>query len=159
MRILEALRASLAAHHEELDDPDLMLILADSETGLLEALDGMLEIDQHDDALIAALKNTKDTMAVRLHRLQERKASRRTILEQALMLLERKALERPLATISLSDRPPSLVVDEEAKVPARFFDLKPVLNKRLAKEALEAGEDVPGARLSNGSVTLTVRRR
>lgn len=159
MRILGALRATLAVHHEELDDPDLMLLLADGQTNLLEAIDAMIEVDQHDDALITALKSVKDTMAVRLHRLQERKTSRRTILEQALLLLERKSLERPLATLSLADRPPSLVVEEEAQIPARFFDLKPSLNRRLAKEALEAGEEVPGARLSNGALTLTVRRR
>jgi hypothetical protein len=74
-------------------------------------------------------------------------------------LLERKSLERPVATLTLSNRAPQLVVDEEAQIPARFFDLKPVLNKRLAKQALEAGEEVAGVRLSNGCITLTVRRR
>jgi hypothetical protein len=81
------------------------------------------------------------------------------LLEQALLLLERKSLERPVATITLSRRPASLVVEEEAQIPARFFDLRPVLNRRLAKEALEAGEDVAGARLSENVLTLTVRRR
>lgn len=159
MRILEALKANLTVHDEELEDPDLMIILAEGETGLLELLDRMLEADLHDDGLISALKSNKDTLAVRLHRIEERRRSRRSILEQALILLERKSLERPTGTLTLSDRAPALVVDEEAQVPARFFDLKPVLNRRLAKEALEAGETVPGARLSNGSITLTVRRR
>jgi hypothetical protein len=159
MRVLTAIRASLAVHHEALEDPDLMMVLAEGETSLLEALDLMLEVDAHDDALIQGLKAHKDTLAVRLHRIQERRQSRRAILEQALMLLERKSLERPLATLSLADRAPSLVVEEEAQIPARFFDLKPVLNRRLTKEALEAGENVAGARLSNGLVTLTVRRR
>lgn len=159
MRILDTLKANLTVHDEELEDPDLMMILAEGETSLLELLDRMLEADLYDDGLIAALKLNKDTLAVRLHRLQERRQSRRSILEQALILLERKSLERPTATITLSERAPSLVVEEEAQVPARFFDLKPVLNRRLAKEALDAGESVPGARLSNGSITLTVRRR
>ena len=159
MRVLTALRANLEVHHETLEDPDLMLVLAEGETDLLELLDRMLEADLNDDALIIGLKAQKDTLAVRLHRLQERRESRRSILEQALFLLERKSLERPVATLTLSNRPPALVVDEEAQIPARFFDLKPMLNKRLAKEALEAGEEVPGARLSNGCVTLTVRRR
>jgi len=98
-------------------------------------------------------------MAVRLSRLEERRRSRRAILEQALSLLQTKALERPTATMSLAERPPSLVVDEESRIPARFFDLKPTLNRRLAKEALSAGEDVPGARLADRTLTLTVRRR
>ncbi len=159
MRVLLALRANLEVHHETLEDPELMLVLAEGQTGLLELIDLMLEADLNDEALISGLKLQKDTLAVRLHRLQERRESRRSILEQALFLLERKSLERPVATLTLSNRPPALIVDEEAQVPARFFDLKPVLNRRLAREALEAGEEVAGARLSNGAVTLTVRRR
>ena len=159
MRALEALHANVTAHNEDLDDPELMLLLAEGETNLLELIDRMLELDLDDDAFIDALKQARDTMAVRLHRLQERRRSRRSILEQALVLLERKSLERPTGTLSLSERAPALVVEEEAAIPARFFDLKPVLNRQRAKAALDGGETVPGATLSNGSITLTVRRR
>lgn len=151
--------ANLQAHSEALEDADLMLVLAEGQTSFLETIDAMLEADLNDDALLHGLKASKDTLAVRLHRLEERRASRRSILEQALFLLERKSLERPTATIVLSERSPSLVVEEEAQIPARFFELRPVLNRRLTKEALEAGDSVPGARLSNGMLTLTVRRR
>lgn len=159
MHLLNALKANVTAHNEELDDPELMLVLADGETSLLELIDRMLEVDLDDDTIISALKLHKDTLAVRLHRIQERRQSRRSILEQALTLLERKTLERPTGTITLSDRAPSLVVEEEAVIPARFFDLKPVLNRQRTKQALDEGEEIPGARLSNGSITLTVRRR
>ena len=159
MRILTALLANLAVHHETLDDPELMMMLAEGETSLLELLDRILEADLTDDGLIAGLKANKDTLAVRLHRIEERRQSRRVVLEQALLLLERKSLERPTGTITLADRAPSLVIEEESQIPARFFDMKPVLNRRLTKEALEAGEEIAGARLSNGSLTLTLRRR
>ena len=159
MRILSAIKANLAVHHEDLDDPDLMIVLAEGQTDLVEVIDCILAVDLNDEALITGLKTQKDTLAVRLHRLEERRQSRRAVLEQALLLLERKCLERPVATISLTQRAPALVVEEEAVIPAKFFDLKPFLNRRLAKEALEAGEEVPGARLSNGSLSLTVRRR
>lgn len=140
MRILQDLRANLNLHHETLEDPELMLVLAEGETSLIEVLDFMLDADLSDDSLIRGLKISKDTLAARLHRLEERRQSRRTILEQALRLLELRSLERPTATISLSERPPSLVVEEEAQVPARFFDLKPTLNRRLVKEAMRPNE-------------------
>lgn len=159
LRVLEILMTTLTAHNESLDDPEVMLALAEGETSLLELLDALLETDLNDEGLIEGLKRNKDTIAVRLHRIEERRQSRRAILEQALLLIQTKTLERPIATITLSDRAPNLVVEEEAQIPARFFDLKPVLNRRRAKEALEAGEVLSGARLSNGSVTLTVRRR
>lgn len=159
LNVLQALKANLQVHHEELDDPEVMLCLADGETSLFELLDHLLEADLTDDALISALKLSKDTLAARLHRLEERKRSRRAILEQALLLLQQRRLERPTATIVLADRPPVLVVEEVAQIPTRFFDLKPVLNKTLAKQALEAGEEVPGAKLSSRSISLTVKRR
>jgi hypothetical protein len=159
MRVLSLLRETIELHHEALDDPDIMVILAEGETDLMQALDCMLDADSCDDALIQGLKAAKDTMAARLHRFEERKKSRRAIIEQALMLLQCNSLQRPAATISLTERPPSLIVEEEAQVPAQFFDLKPVLNRRRAKEALEAGEEIAGARLSSGSITVTVRRR
>lgn len=159
MRVLKLVRETIELHHEALDDPDVMLILAEGETSLLEVIDCMLIADLNDETLVQGLKAAKDTMSARLHRLEERRKSRRVILEQALLLLERKSLERPSATLVLAERPSTLLVEEEAKIPTRFFDLKPVLNRRLAKDALEAGEEVPGARLSGGLLTLSVRRR
>lgn len=94
-----------------------MLIIAEGETDLMDTLDCMIDADICDDALIQGLKAAKDTMAARLHRLEERKKSLRAIIEQALMLLQCGSLERPGATISLAERSPSLVVDEEAAVP------------------------------------------
>ncbi|MGE0829934.1 MAG: siphovirus Gp157 family protein [Hyphomonadaceae bacterium] len=159
LRALETLKASLAVHHEILDDPQLILDMAEGSTSIFEAMDRLVGADAADDALIVGLKHAKDTISVRLHRLEERRQSRRTILEQAMMLLECKTLERPLATLTLSDRPATLTIEEEAQIPARFFQLKPILDRRLVREALEAGEEVAGARLSNGTVSLTLRRR
>jgi hypothetical protein len=158
LAVLGEIRANLVLHHEALDDPDLMVMLAEGETSLLELIDAMLDADLRDEGLVSALKACKDTLAARLHRMEERRRSRRAILEKTLLLLEQKSLERPIATITLTERAPSLIVDEETQVPARFFDLKPILNRRLAREALAAGEDVPGARLSGRTLTLTVRR-
>ena len=159
MRVLGLLRDTIALHDEALDDPEVMLIIAEGETDLMDALDCMIDADICDDALIQGLKAAKDTMAARLHRLEERKKSRRAIIEQALMLLQCASLERPGATISLAERSPSLVIEEEAAVPVQYFDLKPTLNKRRLKEALQTGDEIAGARLSTGSLTLTVRRR
>lgn len=159
IRVLSLLRETIELHHEATDDPDVMMVLADGETDLMQALDCLLEADICDDALIQGLKSAKDTMAARLHRFEERKKSRRAIIEQTMMLLECKSMQRPVATISLTERPPSLIVEEEAQVPAEYFDLRPTLNRPRVKEALEEGLQIAGVRLSAGSLTVTVRRR
>jgi len=43
------------------------------------------------------------------------------------------------------------------KLAADFIKTKKEADKRAIKEALEAGTEVPGARLSNGGRVLTVR--
>lgn len=158
-RALELIKASLHAHHALLDDPEVVLAIAEGETSLLEALDCLLEADLNDEALLEGLRALKETVLVRTHRLEERRKSRRVIIEQALLALERRVLERPCATVSLNDRTAGVQVDDESIIPTRFFAMKPVLDRRALKAALEAGEVVPGARLGAGLLTLTVRRR
>lgn len=155
----EVVKASLAAHHELLDDPELMLDLALGQTSLIETLDRVLEADLNDEGLIEGLRLMRDTVIARLHRIEERRKSRRVILEQALLALERRALERPAATLTLNERAPAVEVEDESQIPTRFFAMKPVLDRRAVKAALEAGEEVPGARLSARMITLTMRRR
>lgn len=159
LKALEYARQWCSSHAAEYDDPGAILSIAHSETRLVDVVDHMLIADVHEDALIDGLRGVKAELGERLTRLEQRRASRRSMLEQVLFALETKRWERPLATLFLVARPASLVVEDEAELPAKFFDLKPMLNRKLAKEALEAGEEVPGARLSQGIVTLTVRRR
>ena len=159
LQALEAIRAGLANAEGVFIEPEDTLLIAESETNLLETLDWLLEADVNDEGLIEGLKRAKDTLSLRLARIDERRTLRRAVIEQALMMLELKRLERPVATLTLANRSPTLLVEHEAEVPARFFELRPVLNKRLLKEALEAGEEIAGASLTSGALTLTVRRR
>ncbi len=157
MQALEALKASLSPMLA--DDPDFILDLAEGETNLLETLDALLAADAMDEWLIEGAKKAAAEVSFRADRFQKRRMARRTLIEQALMILEQRKLERPCATISLADRAPMAVIEDESALPSRFFVNEPSLDKKALKAALDAGEDVPGARLSNGSVSLTIRRR
>ncbi|MEZ5972173.1 MAG: hypothetical protein R3C31_10230 [Hyphomonadaceae bacterium] len=110
----------------------------------MAALDCMVDADICDDALIQGLKGFKDTMAARLHRLEEREvlsSHHRAGADVAAM----RALSAQAPTI-ISQSEPSLVVDEEAQVPAQYRS-EPVPNKRRAKRGAPAGEEI-GAHLS-----------
>jgi hypothetical protein len=157
LRAAEVLKTSLAAALQA--DPDLLLDMIEGETDLLETVDALLLAELADAAGIEALDGAIGVLKGRQQRLEARQATRRALLEQALMLLERKKLERPTATISLTERAPAVRVDDESAIPARFFVNKPTLDKKALNEAVKAGEDVPGVSMSNGSVSLTVRRK
>jgi hypothetical protein len=157
MQALEALKAALALEIE--NDPDFLLDLAEGETSLLEILDAMLEADAMDEGLIDGAAVAAAKMADRKERFTKRRAARRVIIEQALVILERNKLERPCATVSMANRAPQVIVTDESALPSQFFKSVPTLDKKALKAALDAGEAVPGATLSNGSASLTIRRR
>lgn len=143
-----------------LDEEELLLI-AESETNLLEAIDNLVRWDLIDAGLISGLKETIAAIQARKARFEVRKIARRALIEQAMTILQQKTLRRPAATLTLADRAPAVVIDNEEEIPAQFFDEKTelVLAKDRIREALEANQEVPGAHMSNGSVTLTVRTR
>ena len=157
LQAAEKLKASLADALAL--DPDLLLDTMEGETSLLDIVDALLLSELADAAHVEALKEAKSTLDARKQRYEARQATRRALIEQAMMLLERKKLERPTATLSLSERAPTVKVEDESAIPSRFFTSKPVLDLVAVKDAVKSGEDVPGAILTNGSVSLTIRRR
>lgn len=157
MQALAALKEALAA--ECANDPEFVLSLAEGETDLIETIDALLAADALDDEMIDGADRAIKAIGYRKERFEGRKEVRRGLLERALLMLDQKKLERPAATLSLANRAPKAEIADESQIPARFFKSKPTLDRKAVKDALDAGEDVPGARLSNGTVSLTIRRK
>lgn len=141
------------------DDPELLLNTIEGETSLLEMVDALALADSHDVALQSGIKDAIGSLESRQERVERRVATRRALIERVLAMLETKKLERPVATFTLRDLPPKVEIQDDADLPARFWKPgAPKLDRSALKEALEAGEAVPGARLTNGSQSLTIRR-
>jgi hypothetical protein len=140
------------------DDPDLLLDTIEGETGLMEVIDAMILADLADVEHIAGLKRAAMTLAERKSRIERRVETRRALIEQAMTLMDQKKLKRPGGTLTLSDRAPKVEVFDESVIPSRFFKTEPKLDREALKEAVMAGEHVPGAVKTNGSVSLTIRR-
>ena len=159
VRALSALKESLACHSDLFEDRQLLADLAEGSTSIFEAVDRLLADDLDDDCLLVGIEGVLAAVQARQGRFMRRREARRAVLEQALMVLEVRRLERPLATLSLAHRPSALVIDDEGEIPTHYFLTKPVLDRRGLKAALEAGDEVNGAHLSNGVQSLSIRRR
>lgn len=164
---IAALKKTLAdlGHGE---DGDLLLDMAEGETGIMEMIDGLLAADLEDfgletgiDAMIASLETRKG-------RVVKRQETRRMVIGQAMRLLEQTKIVRPAATISIGKKPRGLDITDETEIPTRFWKTgKPSLDKKALKEALEAElakpvaerEDIPGATLDNGGEVLRIARK
>jgi hypothetical protein len=151
----KALRANLA-DIMELDEETAELAVA-SETNLNEAIDAAVKLLVDDVAAMKGLNAMIDLLSARKDRLEARIKNYRTALAVALEQAGRKKVEHPAVTLSMRAVAPSVTIIDEALIPAKFFVAgEPKLSKKAVGDALKAKEDVPGAVLSNGSVSLAL---
>ncbi len=157
----EAARSLLANIRDVIGDDDEMAMTAiEGETELKEciseAVDRISELNSHCEALDLRIKDLSERRA----RFDVQAERIKTAVFAAMGQAEIRKLELPQATLSVrADRPKAEIVDE-ALVPSKFWKAKdPVLDKKAVLEALKAKEDVPGAALSNGGETLSIRRK
>lgn len=157
----KALMAGLRAI-DAADDAEVVADSIEGETQLLEAIDAALAEIDDTEVLVAGLKTKEQQFSERRRAMEERVKRFRALLEQAMAIAEAETLRRPVATLTLRKTPPTVQVDDEGAVPSRFFVEQPTpapkLDKAALKAALDAKEAVPGASLSNGGVSLTIRR-
>lgn len=144
------------------DDQEIVESAIEGETSLLEAIETALgEIDEC-EALSIGLKAKEDSFCERRKTIEQRADRLRAAIEQAMIVTEQEKFTLPTATIFLSKRKPNLVIDSEAEIPAEFWSIpkvEPKLDKKALKEALEGDQEIPGARLDNGSISLSIRRK
>jgi len=161
-------------------DGELVIGVIEGETSFLEAVDVVLDRIADAEVMVEGLDVVLDRLGARKTRYEQRIKNDRALIEQAMAIAELDKLERPAATLSLSARAPSLLITEESDVPAKYWKPgKPTLDKKAltadlrdrakALDSLPDGEaqraaliaslpEIPGATLSNGAPSLTIRR-
>jgi hypothetical protein len=172
-----SLRASIAAVDSE--DEALLLDTIEGETGLFEAIDYLLSRMAVARAGLVGIEAVKGELDARKERYAKRIDTDRALIEQAMSVAEITSIERPAATLTLSARAPSLRIETESDIPAKYWkDGAPTLDKKAlladlkarAKAldtlpsdpaeralALAAVPEIPGAALSNGAPSITIR--
>ena len=154
---------------------DLFLAAIDEETGEIkdsEILDELeaefkMALTNKSAGIIKAIREQEEKIngtENEIKRLQNLKASRTKTLERFkdyikfnLKNMDIKKVETPIGTISLKSNPPSTDIFDESILPKKFFKEKVTYtpSKTDIKKALQAGEEVPGARLViNTSLTI-----
>jgi hypothetical protein len=165
MRQTEAAKRLVAGLFDQGLAEDIQLV-ADSiegETSLLEAMEAAMdEIDECDVIEIGLVEKIK-AFDARKKQIGDRRDRLRALIEQAMVATDQKSLKLKTATLALASRPPQLVVSNDADIPGRFWVEQerpaPKLDKKALAAALKENEQIPGAALDNGTVSLTVRRR
>lgn len=151
---LQAIAADVRASVE--DDEVAFWDSIQAGTDALEMLDRLIAEAQQADAMEDAAR----LLAQRQTKRAQMFAARRDAARQAMVLLmdalgERKAV-RPGATLTLKPGALSVDITDKAAVPTQLR--KPgEPDKAAIRAQLEAGVDVPGARIVQGGPVLSVR--
>lgn len=127
--------------------------LAQLEMSLEQKADNCAAFIGNLEAFAAAAKTEEERIAARRKAAENRAAQIRDYLFRGMKAVDRTKLEVGTRVISIKKNPPSVTVDEEGIIPARFFTVIPEqykLDRKAVGEALKKGEDVPGCHLSQG---------
>jgi len=150
------LRASVAA--VDADDATLLLDTIEGETRFFDVVDALLRRMVANQVNVTGLLAAEADMATRRERFEQSIATDRALIEQAMTIAELDKIERPVATLSLAARPPKVMIETEADIPAEFWKASdPTLDRKALAAALKAGRTIPGAVLSNAAPSLQAR--
>jgi len=153
------IKAALLENYPELAD--------DAET-LTDTLDGLhagqdmvarlVRQSIEDKASVSALKELEATYAGRRSRLSARSEHQRDAAFDLMEALGERKITRPEFTLSISKGRSSVVISNPDILPNEYWRRpSPEPDKTKIGDALAAGQDVPGATLSNSPEKLTVR--
>lgn len=146
----------------DLDLPDD--VVADT----LESLGGELETKatsvaafvRNLEANAAAIKEAESHMATRRKAIENRAARVRDYLLSNMMVAGVQKIESPYFKLSVRENPPAVEIFEPGLIPREFMRQPepppPAPDKTAIKDALKAGQDVPGCTLTRG-VRLDIR--
>jgi hypothetical protein len=156
-RLIEAIAAELRDMLGDDFDEATFFDTLDGETNALDVADKLIAGMQDADALAAAAKAQADALTSRARRLSDRSAAFKGRMLTLLDAIGAKKLERPAATISRRSGSVSVEIVAPDDVPRQLCRVSYAPDKTAIKRLLEAGEDVPGARLERGADGVTVR--
>lgn len=128
----------------------------------LESLSGDLEVKATNTAMLirnieasaAAIKAAEEQMAARRKALENRAARIKDYVLANMMVAGIQKIECPYFKLAVRDNPAAVEVYEPGLIPANFMRQPdpppPAVDKTAIKEALKAGQDVPGCKLTVG---------
>lgn len=128
----------------------------------LESLSGDLEVKATNTAMVirnieanaAAIKEAEAQMAARRKALENRAARLKDYLLGNMIVAGIGKVESPYFRLSVRDNPPSVEVYEPGLIPQQYMRQPepppPAPDKKAIAEAMKAGQEVPGCRLTRG---------
>ena len=151
LKIIDALKDDM--------DEDLVTGMIEGETELKETIEFALAEMAIMEAYVLGLKEKEAELKERRERFSARAEKIRNAISKAMDAIGKKKWVFDTGTLSMRQLPAKVIVYDESKIPTQFWKPQdPTLDKVGLRKAMADG-DIPGAGLSNGGMTLSIRRK
>jgi hypothetical protein len=147
----------LAEYPQLAEDDELFRDTLEGNTRFTEIMDRLLAEMRDNETLAEATAQRIGKIRERQTRLTHRAQFYRSLMHRLLTLTGLKSVALAEAKVSVCRSPDKVIITDEAAIPDQYQVIKKEPNKTAIKNALKNGTYVPGATLSNGGTTLSVR--
>lgn len=139
------------------DDEILRADMIEAETEAFDFLSQIVRKIGDTKSLAAGTGEYIKELSERKARVERREEALRALAFKIMQAADIKKAELPEATLSVRNTPAKVVIVDEPALPADCLKTTVSPDKTAIKEKLGAGMDVPGALLSNGEPSLSIR--
>lgn len=107
----------------------------------------------------AAVKSRISDLEIRQSRFENQARAIRSVIFAAFDVMGWTKFQHPEFTVTVGKPRDALIITDEAALPSEYIRTKSEPDRTLITSALKAGTEVPGAILSNGLPSLTIRTK
>ena len=137
------------------DDPELLADMIEGELSVESILSKLIAMITEDEAGALGLKLYRDKISNRKKRLEERAGRLRVLMASLVNSLPSRRFRNELASVRVFDIDPSVIVEEEADIPVRFWkQADPVIDLPAIRKHLNERR-----KLSRSAVRMRDARR
>lgn len=155
--IRQQVDALIAAYPELAEDATLLSDTIEGETDAFAFLSRLVQDELAFKAQASALSDVIGQFTERKARFGRQIEARRELILKIMEACNLKKAPLPEATVTVRDGSSKVVISDEQSLPEEFIRWKSEPDRTAIKEALNAGKEVPGAMLSNGGPTISLR--
>lgn len=153
----QAVRAIRAAFPSITEDEELFADTLEGETNLHEIIGKLVDQSREQKANGVAVACMIDALSAREEAWKSREAATRALILKIMNMASQRKIVLPQATVSIANGRAAIIVTDESQLPEDCFVVEKKVSKTKIKAMIDRGETVPGAVISNGNETLTIR--
>jgi hypothetical protein len=147
----------LHTNPELAEDETLRFDMIDGETNATRIIERALAEQQGAEMMVGAVKAREIDLAARRGRYERKSEAMRSLIKSIMRAANLDRLTLTEASLSLTKARQTVGIEDLDALPQGYFRTTRQADKAAIKQALEAGDKIPGAFLVTGDTGLTIR--